>query len=237
MYLIDQTLDSPDKNLAFDEALLLDTNTTKKQYLRFWESETPFVVLGLGNKYKEEVFDTKCKKDNIQIKRRCSGGGTILQGKGCLNYALVLNIPEKGDLASIKTTNCYIMKQNKIALSQELDNIEVKGFSDLTFNNLKFSGNAQRRLKNALLFHGTILYNYDLELISTYIKSPPKQPEYRKNRKHKDFICNLPLELKKIKTLLINQWQANQKNSYNFDAEINSLLETKYGKTDWHLKI
>ena len=75
-----------------------------------------------------------------------------------------------------------------------LDHVELKGISDLAINNIKFSGNAQRRLKKAILFHGTILYNFQLSLIEKYLKHPPIQPAYRENRPHDQFIQNIPLK-------------------------------------------
>ena len=47
--------------------------------------------------------------------------------------------------------------------------------------------------KNAILFHGTILYDFDLSLISKYLKNPPIQPDYRNHRSHEQFIKNINL--------------------------------------------
>jgi lipoate-protein ligase A len=43
-----------------------------------------------------------------------------------------------------------------------------------------------------LLYHGTLLYNFDLPLIEKCLLAPPRQPEYRKRRDHSAFIVNLP---------------------------------------------
>ena len=58
----------------------------------------------------------------------------------------------------------------------------------------KFSGNAQRRGKHYILHHGTILYRFDLSLISRYLKMPQDIPEYRKDRSHTDFVTNVPID-------------------------------------------
>ena len=79
-------------------------------------------------------------------------------------------------------------------MEHKVDHVELKGISDLAINNIKFSGNAQRRLKKAILFHGTILYNFQLSLIEKYLKHPPIQPAYRENRPHDQFIQNIPLK-------------------------------------------
>jgi lipoate-protein ligase A len=38
--------------------------------------------------------------------------------------------------------------------------------------NRKFSGNAQRRKRDFLIFHGTFLLNFDLQLIAKYLCRP-----------------------------------------------------------------
>ena len=55
----------------------------------------------------------------------------------------------------------------------------------------KFSGNAQRRRRHALVFHGTILYGFDLSLIDALLKFPSAQPEYRASRSHSEFVRNI----------------------------------------------
>ncbi|NLE65755.1 MAG: lipoate--protein ligase family protein, partial [Elusimicrobia bacterium] len=66
----------------------------------------------------------------------------------------------------------------------------------------KFSGNAQRRGKTFFLHHGTLLYAFDLERISRYLKMPPQMPDYRKSRSHQDFISNIPVSPQEIRQAL-----------------------------------
>ena len=84
--LFEATLTSPAENLACDEALLEECESAEHPgFLRFWESPVHFVVLGYGKALEKEVFREECARLEIPILRRCSGGGTVLQGPGCLN--------------------------------------------------------------------------------------------------------------------------------------------------------
>jgi len=208
MQCYDLSLNSPAENLALDEALLLDLEKTRgESVLRFWESPSYFVVLGLSNRYQAETLTPNCQEDQIPILRRCTGGGTVVQGPGCLNYSLVLNIADYGDpLSSIKTTNHHIMSEQQKALAPLVPGVEVKGHTDLCVGGIKFSGNAQRRLKHAILFHGTILYNFDLGLIEKYLDMPSKQPDYRGQRAHRDFVMNLGVEANQVKEAIAGHW-------------------------------
>ena len=56
----------------------------------------------------------------------------------------------------------------------------------------KFSGNSLRMKRTHLLYHGTLLYDFDLGLIEKCLRMPPRQPDYRNARPHGDFVMNVP---------------------------------------------
>jgi lipoate---protein ligase len=245
MKFLDLTLPSPAENLASDEALL-DWREEKdgEEILRFWESEKPFVVVGYANKIQSEVNVANCEAEKIPIFRRCSGGGTVLQGHGCLNYALVLRIAGNSSLEGISGANKFIMERNREAIQSIAGNsaIKVQGHTDLaarassTTVFRKFSGNSQRRHKNFLLFHGTFLLNFDLELIARFLKFPSKQPDYRSSRSHADFLMNLSLPTAAIKAALRKVWQANEPLPDPPLERISTLAREKYATRHWNLK-
>ncbi|HTV76055.1 MAG TPA: lipoate--protein ligase family protein, partial [Candidatus Baltobacteraceae bacterium] len=218
---LDLTLPSPAENLACDEALLdWREQNGGEEILRFWESPEPFVVAGYANKIATEVNVANCEVKKIPILRRCSGGGTVLQGRGCLNYALILRIAKNSPLAGISSANKFIMERNREAIESEVRSqkpearILISGHTDLTLNPQlstlnKFSGNSQRRHKHFLLFHGTFLLNFDLALVSEFLRMPSKQPDYRKERSHGEFLTNLNLSADKVKAALQKIWKAD----------------------------
>ena len=171
--------------------------------LRLWESDEDFIVLGVSNKSTVEINEEECKKDGIPILKRCSGGGTVLQGPGCLNYSFILEQNSHEDLKDIQKSSCYIMRAIRDLLNEEFKEISIKGVSDLVYEGKKISGNAQRRKKTHLLFHGTVLYNYDIQKIQKYLKYPSRVPDYRDGRSHLDFCRNLPIEKVKLIELFL----------------------------------
>src|SRR5215469_12845163 len=119
MRILDLTFPTPTENLACDEALLdwrEENPQSGEEILRFWESSETFAVVGYANKIETEVDVPACEAKKIPIFRRCSGGGTVLQGRGCLNYALVLRIGSNPHLASISGANKFIMERNREAI-------------------------------------------------------------------------------------------------------------------------
>src|SRR5947207_15019949 len=91
------TLASPQENVACDETLLEHCEEGRAgELLRVWEPASHFVVLGYANKAASEVNLSFCERKSLPVLSRCTGGGTVLQGPGVLNYSLVLRIGEPG---------------------------------------------------------------------------------------------------------------------------------------------
>lgn len=238
MRSLDLTFPTPAENLACDEALLdLCESVGADEILRFWESSTHFVVVGYGNKIDTEVDLAACNRDCIPILRRCSGGGTVLQGPGCLNYSLVLRIDSRHELENITSANCYIMKRNAAALSTVLgERVSVEGFTDLATGGRKFSGNAQRRKRTHLLFHGTFLLDFDLPLIARYLRAPSRQPDYRGSRSHSEFLRSVAVSREEIKRALLAEWKAGEALGAIPQNAIKTLVAEKYSRPEWNLK-
>lgn len=238
MKCLDLTFPTPSANLACDEALLeWCENGHSDEVLRFWEPQDHFVVLGTSNKWRLDVDASACKELSIPILRRTSGGGAVLQGPGCLNFSLILKTSSPF-LSGIHTTNGFVMRMNKEALEQRLGIPAcVQGTSDLTVESLKISGNAQRRKRHFVLFHGSFLLNLDLLRVEKTLPIPLRQPAYRLNRPHKDFLLNLLVSPAAIKQALREKWNAVEPLTTVPFQQIDELAGEKYSAPEWNLKL
>jgi lipoate-protein ligase A len=246
MKFLDLTLPAPAANLACDEALLdsCDQNPDAET-LRFWEPDRYFVVLGYANRAASEANLAACRAQNIPVLRRCSGGGAVLQGPGCLNYSLILSLQRHPALHTIPAANRHIMEHQRQTLQRLLAfPVSIQGVTDLSLRRsladggpgapLKFSGNAQRRKRHALLFHGAFLLDFDISLIQKILPMPSRQPDYRQNRPHSQFLTNLRLSPTPIKTALRQTWSAIQPLAP--PPQIPPALLEKYAGDPWNLK-
>jgi lipoate-protein ligase A len=229
----------PAENLAADEALLDWCEAGgNRQALRFWESPVHFVVLGYGNRAAEEARMEACRAAGVPVLRRCSGGGSVVQGPGCLNYSVVLEIACTPELAGITGANRFVMERNRTAIEALLGRpVTIEGFTDLAIDGRKFSGNAQRRKRRCLLFHGTILLGMDLAQVKQWLRPPPRQPDYRRARAHDEFILNLPLSAAAVQAALARAWNADGSFGEDLGAAIARLVTERYGREDWNLRI
>jgi len=237
MRLIDHSLPTPQENLAFDEALLERCEQDQIPRLRFWEPSGVFVVLGYANRAATEVDLGACRTRGIPVLRRISGGGTVLQAPGVLNYTLTFPLPQRGPLASITGTNRHILERHGEALSRLLNRpVERRGQTDLALDGRKVSGNAQKRAGRALLFHGTFLLALQLDLLDPLLPMPSRQPDYRAGRTHRAFLENLKLDAAAVKEALVTLWQAAPQRSSVDREQIKRLLKSRYANPAWNFR-
>ena len=233
------SLPTPEENLALDDALLqrseaglaADEPASQHEWLRFWESSHHFVVLGASGKLAEETDGDSCRRDGVAILRRASGGGTVLQGPGCLNYALVLSLVDRPNLRDV--TRCYEEVLGRVAQAFAPRSVEPCGVSDLTVAGVKFSGNAQKRARHALLHHGTILYDFDLSRMERYLPMPAQQPPYRRDRPHSSFCTNLDESRAVIEETIARVWSARDPEAALVTPDLSQLINEKYGNAEW----
>jgi len=234
MHCLDLTLPTLAENLALDEALLLEAESGQGgECLRLWEWRTPAVVLGSGCRLGEDVDEAACSADGVPILRRASGGGTVLQGAGCLSYSLVLAYGRAPVLQAIRPSYRYILGRVREALDDLLPGIEHAGTSDLAAAGRKFSGNAQQRKRSHVLHHGTLLYEFDAGVIGRYLRLPHRQPGYRAGRDHVEFLMNLPATAAELKRRLRSAWQADSGPTEWPEEVVRRLVADKYTQAAW----
>lgn len=233
----DLTLPTPEENLAADEALWESAEAGGPEVLRFWESPAPFVVLGYANRAEREVNLAACRARGVPVLRRVTGGGAVVQGPGCLNYTLVLRLESRGPTASIPGTNLHILQRHAAALTALTGQpVRRRGDTDLALGERKCSGNAQRRGRQALLFHGTLLLEFELDLIAALLPAPSREPDYRGGRPHRDFLMNLHLPADAVKAALRQAWGAERAAAAWPAARVAELVAEKYARAEWNFR-
>jgi lipoate-protein ligase A len=224
-------------NLALDEALLIEADERGAgPSLRIWEPEAPAVVLGASGRLRDEVDVEACRGDGVAIARRSSGGGTVLIGPGTLNVAIVLPEDAATGLGAVDRAQAYVLGRIGRAIRALGPAVELLGSGDLTLGRRKFSGSAQRRLRTHFLVHATILYDFPLERVPRYLRQPRRQPAYREDRSHADFLVNLAVPRGMLVEAIRSAWLPRDGHWSVGDVPeglIGELVRNKFGRACW----
>ena len=235
--------------LATEELLLNEVEGGGPEVLCFWESPRPFVVLGYGQVANREADLEACRAAEVPVLRRESGGGAVLQGPGSLNYALFLRQDSDAALATVSGTNRWILERNQRALQSLLPLPlalipSIRGHTDLALTGIdgvarKVSGNAQRRRRTALLFHGTLIYSLaELQRAASLelLRSPSSEPEYRRNRGHLDFLTSIPAADATLRAAWIQEWGAKTPGFGPEPQAVQDRVASRYHLDSWNLR-
>jgi lipoate-protein ligase A len=257
MQFIDKTFSSVPMNLAFEEAMLMEADAAADatpesddqpvfECLRLWDAQSPFVVLGRGSKAAEEANLPACERDHIPVFRRVTGGATILAAPGCLFYCVQLSIRQRPFLQSIDEAHKFVMGRILQAMRSLRPDVDLNGICDLVIGDRKASGNALRVTRDHVLYHGTLLLDMDLDLVSRYLLHPPREPDYRGKRSHADFLVNLEVKRDSAARQLAQTWARSTQGgaagniatlpnnlSLSIESRAQKLSEDKYANPSW----
>jgi lipoate-protein ligase A len=238
MYLLELTLPTPAENLALDEALLeaAEAGELGGEVLRLWEMPQVAVVIGRSSRVADEVDQAAAEAANVPIVRRVSGGASVVVGPGCLMYSVVLRYAGREHLRLIDEAHRHVLGVIRAALRPVAGTVEHLGMCDLAIGGRKFSGNALRCKRDHLLYHGTLLYDFDLSLISRLLKMPPRQPAYRDGRSHGGFVMNIAADSATLREALAAGFVADQLLA-DWPVDLTrQLAKDRYSQRSWNFE-
>jgi len=180
-----------ERELAEDQRMLDAASAGASASFRTWTTAQPTVVVGKAVVVEHEVNVELCRAHGIEIVRRQSGGRSVWIGPGTLQYAFALPYALSSELNAITTSKRFCNRMLLAALEVAAQ-VNEDASGDLVVDTRKVGGLALRRVRNAMLLHGTLLTGADLALIDRVLLHPGREPAYRHGRPHRDFLANLP---------------------------------------------
>ena len=120
--------------------------------------------------------------------------------------------------------------------------VERRGTSDLAMidtaasadtTERKVSGNALRVRRHGVLYHGTLLDSFDLNMVNRVLRHPPREPDYRERRPHTDFIANLGLGRPALERIVRTAFHATIASAEWPRDRVARLARDRYAASDW----
>jgi len=165
--------------LQLEEALL---RADQGNWCVINQGTSPAVVMGISGK-AEKLVHPECP---LPLIRRFSGGGTVVVDENTLFFTLICNHkalpidPYPEPILRWMAELYAPLFHEGFALTE----------NDFTLHGRKFAGHAQYLSKDRWLHHTSLLYDYCEKLMGLLL-IPEKQPKYRHNKPHDEFVCRL----------------------------------------------
>ncbi len=84
-----------------------------------------------------------------------------------------------------------------------------------------------------MLYHGTLLYDFQIAMVAEYLRSPPRQPDYRASREHSQFVTNLPLDRDVLCRAVLDAFDAHQPTDDWPQKQVAELVTSRYIRREW----
>jgi len=229
---------NPYYNLALEEFLLKNDSITEDLFY-VWRNDKSIVIGRNQNPFLEVDMDYVLK-NKIPIVRRISGGGTVFQDLGNINFTFITNN------ISEHLNNYHYFLDPVIKI---LNNLGLKTYfvekSHIYLEHKKISGNAQSYYKNKVIHHGTLLFDSNLEILSLCLK-----PRYDNQNVIKSVMAkttniksylNLEAETSEFMEYLLSNVFVDDYRSHIMELSdddknrVEKLVLEKYGTDKWNL--
>ncbi|MCB9637668.1 MAG: hypothetical protein H6728_17595 [Myxococcales bacterium] len=156
---------------------------------RVFAQEELCIVLGRGCDARRDLRLDVLEKEPIPVFRRQGGGGTVVLGPGMLIVAVAAHLR---DPFGNKRYFQLIQTPLQEALSEDgVLGVEQRGISDLAVEGRKILGSSLRRQGTLLVYQAVLLVDTARDIFSYYLQHPPREPDYREGRDHRDFTTTL----------------------------------------------
>lgn len=160
---MNQIFISEEKSPYYNVALEYELMQKQKQgcTLLLWQN-VPSVFVGRNQNLYAECNMDYLKEQNILPVRRFSGGGAVFQDEGNLNFSFLAPAKE-ADMEQMKRTVERAIRSLGISCV-------FSGRNDLLTGGRKFSGHAYYEEDGHFLYHGTLLYEENLEMLEQVLR-------------------------------------------------------------------
>lgn len=173
--------------LAAEEYLL---KNFQDDIFMLWQSESA-VVVGKHQNLLAEINYPFVRANNIALCRRISGGGTVFNDDGNVNFTFIKSVKSPAEISFKMFTLPVVEALEKLGITAT-----TSGRNDLLIDGLKISGNAEHVYKNRVLHHGTLLFNSDLENLGQAIKVVSGKYESKAVQSNRSPVANISQFLK-----------------------------------------
>ena len=241
-------------NMAIDEALLL---CSKEPVLRVYQWSPSSVSVGYSQSVSQEINVSECRKNNVDIVRRITGGKAVFHDDE-LTYSFIvpkntIRLPNGVAESYRVIASALLLAFHEIGVKAEMKNVPEKiafpscfsssNWYEIFAGGKKICGSAQKRVDEKILQHGSMLIDFDYEKNKLFFKQANseilrKKVTCIKNELKKNISYNrLAKSLRRGFEKIFNIRFINDSLSDREMSEAYLLRKEKYSQDKWNFRI
>ncbi|MBG6190993.1 lipoate-protein ligase A [Arthrobacter sp. CAN_A212] len=239
---------STEMHVAMDEVLTREVGDGRRNpTLRFWEWESPSVVIGSFQSMRNEVDPDGVARHGVSVVRRVSGGGAMFMEHGnAITYSLYL---PQTLVDSLSFAESYPFLDAWVMEALRTLGIEAwyQPLNDIATDVGKIGGAAQKRLSNGgMLHHVTMSYDIDADKMLEVLRIGKEKLSDKGTRSAKKRVDPLRRQTGRsredIIRVMIDTFKARYgaQDSTFTEAELaraGQLVDEKFGTSDWLYRV
>ncbi len=157
-----------------------------------WQPAETIIVLGQSNTPERSLILENVLSDGIPVTKRPTGGEAVILTPEMAVITVARVSPE------MARSKDFFMEINAMILDMLSDlgvkNYGTRGISDITIGDKKILGSSMHRRENRLVYHAVLNIGEDPSIFERYLMHPSREPDYRLNRPHGEFVTSLKNE-------------------------------------------
>ena len=161
------------RGLAMDDTLPCAVGLHHSPPILHLYNFIPSAIVGKYQDMAAALRLDRCKARGIEYNRRSTGGGTVIMGPEIVSLGLGINV----DYPGLKKGVGGVFESLSIVLINALAKLGIEAYfqpkNDLEVSGKKIAGlSAAAEENNTLLFHTSLLVNFDVELMTDIMNTP-----------------------------------------------------------------
>ena len=157
-----------------------------------WQPAETIIVLGQSNTPERSLIIEHVVSDGIPVTKRPTGGEAVILTPRMAVITVAREFPE------IVRSKDFFTEVNDMILDMLSDlgvtNYGTRGISDITIGHRKILGSSMHRRENRLVYHAVLNIGEEPSIFERYLRHPSREPDYRLNRPHGEFVTSLKNE-------------------------------------------
>jgi len=157
-----------------------------------WQPAETIIVLGQSNTPEKSLIVENVLSDGIPVTKRPTGGEAVIL------TPLMAVITVAREFPGLVRSSDFFIEVNRMILDMLSDfgvkNYGTRGISDITIGHRKILGSSMHRRESRLVYHAVLNIAGDPSLFEKYLRHPSREPDYRHNRPHGEFVTSLKHE-------------------------------------------